>query len=77
MIEYGPVDIGGTKYICPVRSISMMRARSVMQDADWDESFLTYGPYATMLNEIEFTNYHLFRSNARILPDFIPAPKDQ
>ena len=77
MIEYGPVDIGGTKYVCPVRSISMMRARSVAETSEWDESFLTYGPYATMLNEIEFSNYRVFRSTARILPDFTPAPDDK
>lgn len=74
MIEYGPVDIGGTKYVCPVRSISMMRSRSVAETSAWDESFLTYGPYATMLNEIEFSNYRVFRSTARILPDFSPVP---
>jgi hypothetical protein len=77
MIEYGSVDIGGTKYICPVRSISMMRTRSVMEDSVWDESFLTYGPYTTMLNEIEFSDYRVFRSTARILPDFIPPPGDK
>jgi hypothetical protein len=77
MVEYGTVDIGGTKYVCPVRGLSIMRARSVMEDSEWDESFLTYGPYATMLNEIEFSNYRIFRSTARILPDFIPAPDDK
>jgi VWFA-related protein len=77
MIEYGPVDIGGTKYVCPVRSISMMRARSVAETSEWDESFLTYGPYATMLNEIEFSNYRVFRSTARMLPGFTPAPGDK
>jgi VWFA-related protein len=77
MIEYGPVDIGGTKYVCPVRSISMMRARSVAETSEWDESFLTYGPYATMLNNIEFSNYRVFRSTARILSGFVPAPDDK
>jgi VWFA-related protein len=77
MIEYGPVDIGGTKYICPVRSISMIRARSVAEASAWDESFLTYGPYTTMLNEIEFSNYRMFRSTARILPGFIPELDDK
>ncbi|MGA3047115.1 MAG: hypothetical protein ABSD67_10860 [Terracidiphilus sp.] len=28
----------------------------------------------TMLNEIDFSGYRLFRGTARILPDFVPAP---
>jgi len=77
VIEYGLVEIGGTKYICPVRGISMMRSRSVSDVSEWDESFMTYGPYSTLLNEIEFSNYRLFRGTARILPDFVPAPDDK
>lgn len=68
VIEYGPVEIGGKTYICPMHSISKMRARSVEDLAEWDESFATYGPYATMLNDMRFTNYHVFRSESRILP---------
>jgi len=77
VIEYGLVEIGGTKYICPVRGISMMRSRSVSDVSEWDERFMTYGPYATLLNEIEFSNYRLFRGTARVLPDFVPAPGDK
>jgi len=77
LIQYAPVDIGGVKYICPVRSISLLRARSVAHASAWDESFLTYGPYATMLNEIEFSKYRHFGSAVRILPGFTPAPDDK
>jgi UDP-N-acetylmuramate-alanine ligase len=55
----------------------MIRARSVAEASAWDESFLTYGPYTTMLNEIEFSNYRMFRSTARILPGFIPELDDK
>jgi len=72
LIEYGPVEIGGTRYILPLRSVSAMRARSVMDFKEWDESFLTYGPYATKLNVTEFSNYHMFGSTLRILPGFTP-----
>jgi hypothetical protein len=74
LVEYGPVEIGGVQYICPVRSIATMRMRSAIDAFEWNESFLTSGPYATMLNETEFANYRLFRGTARILPDFDPAP---
>jgi len=77
LVEYGPVDIGGTSYLCPVRGISMIRSRSELDAFEWDQSFLTYGPYSTMLNEIDFSDYRLFRGTARILPGFIPAPDDK
>ena len=77
LVEYGPVEIGGATYLCPVRSISMMRSRAQLEAFEWDESFLTYGPYATMLNEVEFSDYRLFRGTARILPGFIAPPDDK
>jgi VWFA-related protein len=72
-IEYGPVEIAGKNYVCPLRSISIVRGRSVINLALQDESFTTYGPYATMLNDISFSNYHVFRSDAKILPGFDPS----
>jgi hypothetical protein len=73
MIEYGPVDIGGKTYICPVRSVSISRARSVTVLTEWDETFRTYGPFATMLNDVVFEQYHVFRTKSRMLTDFKPA----
>jgi len=75
MIEYGPVEMGGRTYICPLRSVSIMRSRSIRTYRDWDEGFRLYGPYATMLNDINFSGYHIFRSNSRILTGFAPAEK--
>ena len=43
MIEYGPVEIGGKTYICPLRSVSIMRARSVRILSEWDETFRATG----------------------------------
>ena len=67
MIEYAPVEIGGKTYICPVRSVSVSRGRSVIPLTEWDESFRTYGPYATMLNDVAFEGYHVFRAKSRVL----------
>jgi VWFA-related protein len=75
MIEYGPVDIGGKTYICPVRSVSIMRARSVRVLSQWDLSFRLYGPYAAMLNDFTFDRYHIFRSESRMLSGFTPDEK--
>jgi len=75
MIEYGPVEMGGKTYICPLRSVSILRGRSVRVLSEWDEAFRTWGPYGTMLNDISFDQYHLFRSESRMLTDFTPADK--
>ena len=91
MIEYGPVEIGGKSYICPVRSVSISRGRSVAvlsetlrdqqkiaarsQAAAWRESFRTYGPYATMLNDITFDSFHMFRADSQMLPGFNAPPE--
>jgi hypothetical protein len=73
MIEYGPVEIGGKTYICPVKSASVSRGRSVTVLTEWDESFRTYGPYTTMLNDVAFEGYHMFRAKSRMLTGFNPT----
>ena len=73
MITYGPVEIGGRTYICPVRSVSISRGRSVTVLTEWDESFRTYGPYTTMLNDVAFERYHMFRAKSRMLTGFNPT----
>jgi len=75
MIEYGPVEIGAKTYICPVRSVSISRGRSVTPLTEWDETFRTYGPYATMLNDVAFERYHMFRAKSRVLTDIPPLEK--
>jgi hypothetical protein len=77
MIEYGPVEIGGITYICPVRSVAIARGRTVRYMQEWSESFRTYGPYATTLNDVSFGNYHVFRSEVRLLTGATPSPVDK
>ena len=72
LVDYGPVEIGGKTYFCPTRSVSLARGRSIISLKLWDQSFLTYGPYSTKMNDMRFTNYHLFRAESRMLPDFKP-----
>lgn len=73
MITYGPVEIGGKTYICPLRSVSMLRGRSVNILMDWDEGFKTYGPYATLVNDITYNDYHMSRGESHLMPGFKPA----
>lgn len=72
MIAYGPVEIGGKKYICPIRSVSISRARSVATLREWNDDFKTWGPYTTMLNDFVFEDYHMFRAQSRMLNDSTP-----
>ncbi len=66
-IEYGPVEIGGKTYICPLHAISIARSRTVKILAGLPGEFRTFGPFATSLNDVTFDHYHLFRSDVRIL----------
>ena len=70
MISYGPVEIGGKSYICPQRSVSIARMRSIAMLFEWDEGFRTYGPWATLVNDITYSGYHMFRGESRMMPGF-------
>jgi hypothetical protein len=65
MVEYGPIEIGGKTYICPVRSVSISR------------SDITLGPELTRMNDVVFGNYHVFRSESRILPADPSVPNEK
>lgn len=71
MVEYGPVTRGGRTYLCPVSSVGLWRARSVNTLTEWDtDGFLTWGPFATKLNDFRYDDYHIFRGEMRILTSF-------
>ncbi|HEV2279054.1 MAG TPA: VWA domain-containing protein [Acidobacteriaceae bacterium] len=72
VVSYGPVSIGGRTYICPLHSVSFMHSRNVDNWQLWDESFRTWGPWMSMLNDFSFSNYHLFRANVRMLSGYTP-----
>jgi hypothetical protein len=65
-VEYAPTDIGGRSYICPVRSVSMLRAHTAQQGAA--TSGPNYkGPAKTFLNDVRFSNYRRFGSETKVL----------
>ena len=70
MISYGPVEIGGHSYICPQRSVSIVKMRSIAMLFEWDEGFRTYGPWATLVNDLTYSGYHMFRGESRMMPGF-------
>jgi hypothetical protein len=77
MVEYGPVVIGEKTYICPTRSVSLSRQRTVELVREWSESFGVYGRFETILNDVAFGKYHLFRADSRILPGYTAAPDNR
>jgi VWFA-related protein len=67
MVQYGPVQIGETEFICPVRSLAFSIAAS---GANLDP--LTRMPIdvpTVWLNESLFTGYHRFGTTTRIVKD--------
>ena len=60
LVEYGPVDIAGTTFTCPVRSIALSKALD-------DPDTINGDAPREWLNETHFTHYHRFASTTRIL----------
>ncbi|MDE3187991.1 MAG: VWA domain-containing protein [Acidobacteriota bacterium] len=81
LVEYGPVEIGGTTYVCPVKSISVTRAppaaptlqnyRGSLLDNNGSTGWSAEGKnrerLQTLLNDVVFEQYHVFRAEARVL----------
>ena len=84
VVEYGPVEIGGKTYICPIKSVSitvspalpsaasaeMQRYRGKLLDKD---NWAAREHLQTLLNDVVFEQYHLFRAAARILTGDSPV----
>lgn len=62
MVEYGPVVLGDRTYICPLRSVSLAR-EPLAGESETGAPMLR-----TFMNDVAFSSYHLFRAEARILP---------
>lgn len=81
MVEYGPVEIGGVRYICPVKSVALTVARAVSAAPNYHQDRFAaaptkVGPLLTKVNDVQFTDYHRFRAESRILTgdDAEPTP---
>ncbi|WP_348261206.1 VWA domain-containing protein [Telmatobacter sp. DSM 110680] len=83
MVEYGPVEIGGKAYICPLRSVAIAMAYSKSRPKKSeipDPSFFVSSndrelPVETMINDIAFDHYHVFRTDSRIIPADDQSPQ--
>ena len=61
-VQYGPVEIGGNSYICPVHSIAISLTKS---HAGGDKSDMEI----LRINEVSFTDYHRFGSTTQLITD--------
>ena len=77
LVEYAPVEIGAQSYICPVHGVAFSRVPVAMDT----ETQQATGPMQTQMNDVVFTQYHVFRSQAQIVTDgsgdATPAPADR
>jgi hypothetical protein len=79
MVEYGPVEIGGKTFICPIRSVALSKTRiikmqhSKVNRAGWNNP--NHGTQQFELNDVQFINYHQFRAETRILPEGVQPPE--
>jgi VWFA-related protein len=75
LVEYGPVQIGESEFICPVRSLALSKA---VDGANLDPLTRMPGDAPTQwLNASQFTGYHRFGTTARIVKDgATPQPQE-
>jgi VWFA-related protein len=69
VVDYAPVKIGDQSYVCPARGVAFSMVPIPTPGVN-DASSL---PMQTKLNDIEFTHYHQFGSEARILANATPG----
>jgi VWFA-related protein len=62
VVEYGPIQIAGRTYHCPIRSATLLVAKSFIVHHDFLEQF-----DLTSVSDTRFGEYHVFRSEMKIL----------
>jgi hypothetical protein len=63
-IEYAPIQIGGHSYMCPVHAVAL--ATVAMSPSDREQYWP--GRERRHVNDVIFSDYHVFRSESHILP---------
>ena len=54
MVEYGPAEIGGKTYTCPIRSVSISLDASGLSDGIGPFGLSVRTPEAVLLNDVTF-----------------------
>ncbi len=74
-VEYGPVQIGGNSYICPIKSVSILVSPPLDRRGYVTENYVGVaadGDTASehlqvWLNEVVFEQYHIFGSHSHVV----------
>ncbi|MGB6974610.1 MAG: hypothetical protein WBD67_08010 [Terracidiphilus sp.] len=74
-VDYGLVPIGGRKYTVPLYSVAISRGWTIATGQDGQTE--GYGDEISILNQVTFTDYHVFRSESRILTGKPAEPDKQ
>jgi len=74
VVEYGPVDIAGKTYICPMKSISILKAHTEVPPPGLHMTSIYKGLPKTFLNDVAFGRYRRFGSETHILAEDSVAP---
>jgi hypothetical protein len=79
VVEYGPVEIGGRSYICPVRSVAILVDNAIPTSTAQSPNPVQISPTINgeslpphrqvQLDDTVFTQYHLFRAESRVVVD--------
>jgi hypothetical protein len=74
LVEYGSVEIGNRKYICPVKSVALSEVRVPNKYYGFDPKLAgNTNIFRMRVNDMRFTRYHMFRSEMRLLPAYDAA----
>jgi hypothetical protein len=69
MVEYGAVVIGGKVYTCPIRGVSISAGDTPRPAKDIGLAAGAEMGEITRLDDVVFSDYHVFRSEMRIVPE--------
>jgi hypothetical protein len=68
-LEYGPVEIGGQSYFLPLRGVTASATPVVTFNAVGNNDYMQADRFTvTSVNDLEFKDYRVFRTEMRILP---------
>ena len=66
IVEYAPVEIGSRTYTCPIHGVAFSKGRVAdLKPTPGNTAVLMQ----TQLNDVAFTEYHLFRTETRIVSE--------
>ena len=74
MVEYGPIELGGKAYICPVKSVALSLEHIIYRTAISAAAAALGAPQLRVNDEL-FKQYHLFRADAHILTGAGEGPR--